>query len=93
MQLHIHAHRNNNSAMFERLGPDAGFDSIYTGSLAGPLVRLLDGIEQGADCRVAMTIICPSVSPCALAVMVDVPGLAVQEIQFVPASSPCSQRH
>ncbi|MDG0794903.1 glucuronate isomerase [Cohnella ginsengisoli] len=46
MQLHIHAHRNNNTAMFERLGPDTGFDSINAGALASPLVKLLDGIER-----------------------------------------------
>lgn len=46
MQLHIHAHRNNNTAMFRRLGPDTGFDSINAGPLAGPLVGLLDGMES-----------------------------------------------
>jgi glucuronate isomerase len=46
MQLHIHAHRNNNTAMMKRLGPDTGYDSIHTGVLAGPLVRLLDSMES-----------------------------------------------
>ncbi|MDF2670312.1 MAG: uxaC [Paenibacillus sp.] len=46
MQLHISAHRNNNSRMFERLGPDVGFDSINDGDVANPLVKLLDGIDR-----------------------------------------------
>lgn len=46
MQLHIHANRNNNTAMYEKLGPDTGYDSINAGPLAGPLVKLLDGMER-----------------------------------------------
>jgi len=46
MQLHIKAHRNNNEAMFAKLGPDTGFDSINDGPLAEPLVKLLSAIEQ-----------------------------------------------
>ncbi|MCD9024233.1 glucuronate isomerase [Cohnella silvisoli] len=45
MQLHIHASRNNNSRMFKELGPDTGYDSIYDGQLAYPLMKLLDKIE------------------------------------------------
>ncbi|MCR8660595.1 glucuronate isomerase [Paenibacillus endoradicis] len=48
MQLHIKAHRNNNTAMFNKLGADTGFDSINDGPLAEPLVKLLDGIEKGS---------------------------------------------
>lgn len=47
MQLHIKAHRNNNRAMYDKLGPDTGYDSINDGPLAEPLVKLLDGIERG----------------------------------------------
>jgi glucuronate isomerase len=47
MQLHIKAHRNNNRAMYDILGPDTGYDSINDGPLAEPLVKLLDGIEKG----------------------------------------------
>lgn len=47
MQLHIKAHRNNNSAMYDKLGPDTGYDSINDGPLAEPLVKLLDGMERG----------------------------------------------
>jgi len=45
MQLHIHASRNNNSRMFDTLGPDTGYDSIHDGQLAYPLSKLLDGLE------------------------------------------------
>ncbi|MFD1953577.1 glucuronate isomerase [Paenibacillus thailandensis] len=46
MQLHINASRNNNSRMFEKLGPDTGYDSIGDSPVALPLVRLLDAIES-----------------------------------------------
>ena len=45
MQLHVSAIRNNNRRMFERLGPDTGFDSIGVFSLAEKLSRLLDTLE------------------------------------------------
>ena len=45
MQLHIGALRNNNRRMFERLGPDTGFDSINDLEIAEPLSRLLDSLE------------------------------------------------
>ena len=44
MELHIGPMRNNNSLMFERLGPDAGFDSIDDGEVAQKLSRLLDSL-------------------------------------------------
>jgi len=46
MQLHIHAHRNNNSRMFRKLGPDTGYDSIGDGRLADALVGLLDAWDR-----------------------------------------------
>lgn len=46
MQLHINAHRNNNTRMLAELGPDTGYDSIHDNSIASPLVRLLDTLEQ-----------------------------------------------
>ncbi len=42
MQIHMGVLRNNNTVMFERLGPDTGFDSIGDFQHAKPLVRLLD---------------------------------------------------
>ena len=46
MQLHLGALRDNNSRMFARLGPAAGFDSIGDSSYAEPLVRFLDTLER-----------------------------------------------
>src|SRR5699024_7654334 len=46
MQLHIGAKRNNNMRMFQQLGADSGFDSIGDNSLAKPLNRLLNALEQ-----------------------------------------------
>ncbi|MCC3374997.1 glucuronate isomerase [Cohnella sp. REN36] len=46
MQLHMHASRNNNGRMFEKLGPDTGYDSIYDGPVSDALVRLLDALER-----------------------------------------------
>ncbi|CAM4429950.1 glucuronate isomerase [Paenibacillus tarimensis] len=46
MQYHMHASRNNNTRMFEMLGPDTGYDSIHDGSLAYPLAKLLDALDR-----------------------------------------------
>ncbi|MEW9670584.1 glucuronate isomerase [Ammoniphilus sp. 3BR4] len=47
MQIHFGAIRNNNTKMFKKLGPDAGFDSINDqGQLAAPLNALLDAFDQ-----------------------------------------------
>ncbi|WP_341278893.1 glucuronate isomerase [Paenibacillus sp. FSL H8-0537] len=46
MQLHINAARSNNTAMFNRLGPDTGYDSIGDSPLAYPLVKLLDELAK-----------------------------------------------
>ena len=46
MQLHMNAMRNNNTKMFNKLGADVGFDSINDSSVAIPLSRLLDSIEN-----------------------------------------------
>ncbi len=45
MQYHIGALRNNNKNMFEKLGPDTGFDSINDLPIAANLSRLLDSFE------------------------------------------------
>ena len=45
MQLHIGALRNNNRRMYEKLGPDTGFDSINDLSIAEPLAALLNSFE------------------------------------------------
>ncbi|WP_046176354.1 glucuronate isomerase [Domibacillus indicus] len=49
MQYHMHAHRNNNKYMFERLGPDTGYDSMNDEPLAKPLVGLLDALNHAGN--------------------------------------------
>lgn len=44
MEIHIGVIRNNNTAMFNKLGPDAGFDSITDHEIAVNLSRLLDSM-------------------------------------------------
>jgi glucuronate isomerase len=44
-QFHLGALRNNNSLMFNRIGPDTGFDSIGDFEIARPLSRLLDRLN------------------------------------------------
>ena len=46
MELHIGPMRNNNTAMFNKLGPDAGFDSIDDREVARKLSRFMDSVAQ-----------------------------------------------
>lgn len=46
MQIHIGALRNNNTNMFEKLGPDAGFDSINDTEIAEKLSKLINGFMR-----------------------------------------------
>ena len=46
MQLHIGALRNNNSRMYEKLGPDTGFDSINDQCIAEQLSALLNSLDS-----------------------------------------------
>jgi glucuronate isomerase len=45
-QFHLGAMRNNNSRMFQSLGPDTGFDSIGDYEVGRPLSRFLDRLDQ-----------------------------------------------
>lgn len=45
MQYHMNSVRNNNSKMFDQLGPDTGFDAINDTPVAEPLAKLLDAIN------------------------------------------------
>ncbi|MBP1043956.1 glucuronate isomerase [Vagococcus sp. BWB3-3] len=45
MQLHLHAHRNNNQRMLNQLGPDSGYDSLNDLPIATPLKEVLDRAE------------------------------------------------
>jgi glucuronate isomerase len=49
MQYHMNASRNNNTRMFEKLGPDTGLDSMNDSTIAQPLSRLLDAINQDSS--------------------------------------------
>jgi glucuronate isomerase len=46
MQLHIGAVRNTRANMFEKLGPDTGYDSINDYHLAKPLNQLLNSLDK-----------------------------------------------
>jgi glucuronate isomerase len=46
MQLHIGALRNNSTRMFNKLGPDTGFDSIGDEIFAQGLSKLLDSLDS-----------------------------------------------
>lgn len=46
MQLHINPLRNNSTRMYEKLGPDTGFDSIGDQLLANKLSNLLDEMDR-----------------------------------------------
>lgn len=45
MQLHIGAMRNNNTRMFEKLGPDTGFDSVNDFQIAEGVSKILNALE------------------------------------------------
>jgi glucuronate isomerase len=49
MQLHYGAQRNVNTPMFNRFGPDTGFDAISNAECSRALARLLDGLEQTGE--------------------------------------------
>ncbi|NLK20690.1 MAG: glucuronate isomerase [Epulopiscium sp.] len=46
MQLHIGTMRNNNTRMFNEIGPDTGFDSINDLNIAHPLSRFMDSLDR-----------------------------------------------
>ena len=46
VQLHMGATRNNNTNMFNKLGPDAGFDAIDDNQIAVKLSKFLDKCNQ-----------------------------------------------
>lgn len=49
MQLHIGALRNNNTKMFNVLGPDTGFDSVHDYEIAYKLSKFLDNINEAGN--------------------------------------------
>ncbi len=46
MQLHMNALRNNNTRMFNKYGPDVGFDSVADSAVGANLSNLMNRIEQ-----------------------------------------------
>lgn len=46
MQIHFGCTRNNNTAMFRRLGPDSGFDAVHSGSPAVSAGAFLNALAQ-----------------------------------------------
>ncbi len=46
MQLHVGSRRNNNSSMFEKLGPDTGYDVINDNISSHDLIKLLDSLHS-----------------------------------------------
>jgi len=54
-QYHLGALRNNNTRMFNKLGPDTGFDSIGDFEMARPISRFLDKLDT--EDQLAKTII------------------------------------
>lgn len=46
MQLHVSCLRNNSSLMFEKIGPDTGYDSVATGNSAEKLSAFLNALER-----------------------------------------------
>lgn len=46
MEIHIGAMRNNNTAMFNAIGADTGFDSVGDCEIAQPLSRFLDALNR-----------------------------------------------
>ncbi|NBC83801.1 MAG: glucuronate isomerase [Bacteroidetes bacterium] len=54
-QYHVGAMRNNNTRLFNALGPDTGFDSIGDYQLATPMSRFFDKLDK--DNKLASTIL------------------------------------
>ena len=51
MQLHYGCKRNNNTRMFERLGPDTGYDCINTETSSVGLANFLNALEREGNLR------------------------------------------
>jgi len=50
MQLHYSCLRNTNQRMFERLGPDTGFDAIAQNTCGGSIAQLLSALDYTGQC-------------------------------------------
>jgi len=54
-QFHFGAQRNNNTRLFQKLGPDTGFDTIGDCLIARPLAKMLDRLDE--QNRLAKTVL------------------------------------
>ncbi len=60
-QFHVGALRNNNTRLFNQLGPDTGFDSIGDFEMARPMSKFLDTLDR--DNKLTKTILY-NLNPC-----------------------------
>lgn len=49
MQLHYGTNRDTNTVMFQKLGPDTGFDTIATHNVAQGLIKFMDSLYQTGE--------------------------------------------
>ncbi len=61
MQFHMGVYRNTNTAMFDKVGVDTGFDAIRDEQVIEPLTRILDALEKKD--KLAKTVLY-SLNPC-----------------------------
>ena len=50
MQLHYSCKRNANVRMYQKLGPDTGFDMIAQNSCGGDIADLLSALDESGEC-------------------------------------------
>jgi glucuronate isomerase len=82
-QIHVGAMRNVNRRMFDRFGPDTGFDAIHDAPYLGNLARLLDAEErQGALPRTILYTLNPSANDALAALAGCFQGGTPGKIQF-----------
>jgi glucuronate isomerase len=70
-QIHLGALRNKNTRMFEKIGPDTGFDSIGDFEIARPLSRFLDSLD--VENKLPKTIVY-NLNPCDNEVLATILG-------------------
>lgn len=70
-QFHVGALRNNNTRMFNQIGPDTGFDAINDVNLARSMVRFFDRLAQ--EDKLTKTIVY-NVNPAANEVIASILG-------------------
>lgn len=50
MQLHYSCLRNMNTRMYQKMGPDTGFDMIAQNTCGGSIAQFLDALDQTGEC-------------------------------------------